>query len=113
MEPEDERPFALEGDYASFGEAFPSVASLSVTVRALSLVHETVRTRQYDERTLPSHAECPNCGQEAAVGWFVADLVDAGKAEFQVTLGCRGLERVGRDCPYGFRLEGSVEYVED
>lgn len=111
MDVDDGRPFVLEGDYATFGEAFPAVETMTVTVEALNLVHETERTRQYDERTLPSHAECPNCGHETAVGWFVADLVDAGEANFTVTLDCRGLERVGRSCPYGFRLEGTVGYA--
>lgn len=113
MDDRAEQPFALEGDYATFAEAFPAVASLSVSIEALNLVHETERTRRYDERSLPSHAECPNCGHETAVGWFVADQVDAAEASFQVTLPCRGLERVGRSCPYGFRVEGTVGYEED
>lgn len=113
MDVEDEQPFALEGEYPTFDDAYPEVSSLTVTVRALNLVHETVRTRQYGATTLRSHAECPNCGHDTAVGWFVADFVDARRTEFDVTLNCRGLERVGRSCPYGFRLEGTVEYVGD
>jgi len=110
MDQPDERPFVLEGEYASFGDAFPGVASLTVTVRAVSLAQEVERTRRYDERTLPSHAECPDCGHETAVGWYVAEQVEAGETEFEVSVPCRGLARVGRACPSGFRIEGSVEY---
>jgi hypothetical protein len=106
------QPFVLDGDYPTFAEAFPSVAELSVTVQALDLAHGVERTRRYDERSLPSHVECPNCGHDTAVGWYVGDLVDAGETEFRVTLQCRGLQRVGRDCPYGYRLEGAVGYEE-
>jgi hypothetical protein len=106
----DGQPFVLDGDYPTFAGAFPSVADLTVTVQSLTLAHEVERTRQYDEVSLPGHVECPNCGHDTAVGWYVADLVDAGETEFRVTVQCQGLARVGRDCPYGYRVEGTVEY---
>jgi hypothetical protein len=111
MDVDDARPFSLEGEYQSFGEAFPSVASLTVMIRAVNLVRDTVEMRQYGERDVPSHVDCPNCGYEAAVGWSLAEVVDRGETEFRVTQACDGLERVGRGCPYGFELEGTVEYV--
>lgn len=106
------QPFVLDGDYPTFAEAFPAVAELTVTVQALTLAHDVERTRQYDEQSLPSHVECPNCGHDTAVGWYVADFVDAGETEFRVTLQCQGLQRVGEDCTYGYRLEGTVDYGE-
>lgn len=110
MDADDVRPFSLEGEYQSFGEAFPAVASLSVTIRAVNLVRDTVEMRQYGESDVPSHADCPNCGHENAVGWALAGVVDREESDFQVTQPCQGLERVGRSCPYGFVLEGSVGY---
>lgn len=112
MDADDSRPFSLEGEYRSFGEAFTAVASLTVTVRALDLVRETVKTRQYDEADVPSHVDCPNCGHETAVGWSLAGVADRGETDFRVTRPCSGLERVGRSCPYGFELDGTIEYED-
>lgn len=112
MNPDDERPFSLEGEYESFGEAFPSVASLSVTIRSLNLVRDTVEMRQYTETDVSSHVDCPNCGHATAVGWALTDVVDRGGTDFRVTQPCRGLERVGRSCPYGFELDGAIEYED-
>lgn len=112
MNVDDERPFSLEGDYESFGEAFPSVSSLSVTIRAVNLVRDTVEMRQYTEADVPSHVDCPNCGHATAVGWALTDVVDRGDTVVSVAQPCRGLERVGRSCPYGFELEGTVEYED-
>lgn len=110
MDVDDERPFSLEGEYESFGEAFPSVATLSVTIRSLDLVHDTVEMREYGERDVPSHVDCPNCGHETAVGWALADLVYRGETAVRETLQCGGLEQVGRSCPYGYDLEGTIVY---
>ena len=112
MDDDDPRPFSLEGDYETFAEAFPSVESLVVTIRTVNLVRDTVEMREYGERDVPSHATCPNCGHETAVGWSLAGVVDRGETGFRVTQPCRGLERVGRSCPYGFELEGTVVYED-
>lgn len=112
MDADDERPFSLEGDFETFGEAFPSVSSMTVTISALNLVRDTVRMRQYSEADVPSHVDCPHCDHATAVGWALTDVVDSRDTGFKFTRPCRGLERVGRSCPYGFELEGTIEYED-
>lgn len=112
MDVDESRPFSLEGEYESFGEAFPAVAELSVTISALSLTRETVKMREYGESDVPSHVDCPNCGHETAVGWSLGEIVRRRETEFRLTQPCDGLDRVGRSCPYGFELEGTAEYVD-
>ena len=102
----------------TFAEAYPQVSSLAVEVSAPPLGFGQCQTFHYSLQNPPgSFCPCPNphCSSGGFdLGWFLHDLISAGKTEGEASGHCIGHERIGksaaRECHYSFTAKATIAY---
>jgi hypothetical protein len=87
---DDFEPFFSSSEADSISEQYPDLQSLDVEIEMSKIAGEDVGYRRYDESDLPSHIQCPECGERVSVGWTVADHIDEKETDFEETESCHG-----------------------
>ena len=108
---DDFEPFFSSGEAESISEQYPDLQSLSVEIEMSKIAGEDVGYRHYDEGDLPSHIQCPECGERVSIGWTVADHIDEKETDFEETESCHGQIYEGKSCVVMFEINGTASYV--